>query len=214
VTKHIFTVLTNLFSIQWRVPLALACLTPCITLLGIYWIPESPRYLCWVDRKDEAWEILRKLHEDPRDPDESSARAEFQQIVLQVEYDKQQSVSYIKMFRVPSWRRRSLLAIMLLFGTQSGGVLGIGNFQILMYQSLGLSGYLPLLFYCIYALLPTILNYVCAATMDRIGRRKLLREWTLEKTVMKLTCSPSYWISNSHSCADNRNDPTEGVHWL
>jgi hypothetical protein len=80
------------------------------------------------------------------------------------------------MFRVPSWRKRSLIAIFLLFATQSGGVLGIGNFQILMYNSLGLTGWLPLLFYCIYALLPTMLNFACSAVMDRIGRRRLLRE--------------------------------------
>jgi len=161
-------------TVQWRVPLALACLSPVITLCGIYWIPESPRYLAWVDRKDEAWEVLRKLHYDASDPDESAAHAEFQQIVLQVDYDKKQSVSYLKMFQKPSWRHRSLLAIFLLFATQSTGILAIGNFQILLYNSLGLKGWLPLLFYCMYALIGTAPNFISATFMDRIGRRRLL----------------------------------------
>lgn len=74
--------------LQWRLPLALACVTPTITLAGIYWVPESPRYLVWADRKNEAWEVLRKLHWDPADPEELSARAEFHQIVLHVDFDK------------------------------------------------------------------------------------------------------------------------------
>ena len=101
-------------SVQWRLPLALACFTPALTLAGAYWIPESPRYLCWVNKKDEAWEILRRLHEDPSDLDEAAARAEFAQIVLQVEHDKEQKATYINMFRKPSWRKRSLISIFLL----------------------------------------------------------------------------------------------------
>jgi Sugar (and other) transporter len=162
--------------VQWRLPLALACLTPLITLAGVHWIPESPRYLAWVDRKEEAWEVLRKLHYDHDDPDELGAHAEFQQIVLQVNYDKKQKVTYFEMFRKPSWRKRSLLTIFLLYATQCTGILGIGNFQILLYNSLGLTGWLPLLFYCMYALIGTTPNFFSAALMDRIGRRRLFRK--------------------------------------
>ncbi|KIW05621.1 uncharacterized protein PV09_03492 [Verruconis gallopava] len=161
-------------TVQFRLPLALGCITPCITLAGIYWIPESPRFLVWADRKEEAWEVIRKLHYDSQDPEELVAHAEFQQIVLQVDHDKKERVTYWKMFTVPSWRRRSLIAIFLLYGTQASGILAIGNFQINLYSKLGLSGWLPLLFYCMYALLGTMPNFVCAAFMDRIGRRKLL----------------------------------------
>ncbi|KAF2665415.1 general substrate transporter [Microthyrium microscopicum] len=160
--------------IQWRLPLALACISPVVSLLGIYWIPESPRFLVWKDRKDEAWAILRKLHYNSLDPEEEEARAEFQQIVLQIEFEKSQEVSYIRMFKVPSWRRRSLTAIFLLFATQCTGILGVGNFQILLYDSLGLTGYLPLLFYCFYTLIGTIPNFISTALMDRVGRRRFL----------------------------------------
>ncbi|KAF2102097.1 general substrate transporter [Rhizodiscina lignyota] len=160
--------------LQWRLPLALACVSPLITLSGIYWIPESPRYLVWAERKEEAWTVLRRLHHDASDPEELSAHAEFQQIVLQVDYDKQQNTGYIQMFRKPTWRGRSLLVIFLLFATQATGILGIGNFQVLIYNSLGITGYMALLFYCMYALIGTIPNFFCAYFMDRIGRRRLL----------------------------------------
>jgi len=158
------------------VPLALTCFSPILTLCGIYWVPESPRYLAWVDRKQECLKVLQKLHYDRNDPDnESAAIAEYQQVVLQVEHDKLQKVNYWKMFFGPaSWRRRSLLAFFLLFATQCTGVLGIGNFQVLIYESLGLSGYMPLLFYCIYALIGTIPNFISAICMDKVGRRRML----------------------------------------
>lgn len=72
---------------------------------------ESPRYLCLKGRTTEAWEVLQKIHRDPDDPTDSYAHAEFTQIVRQVEFDKEQKPGYIEMFKKPSWRRRSLLAI-------------------------------------------------------------------------------------------------------
>jgi hypothetical protein len=64
-----------------------------------------------------------------------------------------------------------------MFATQCTGALGIGNFQIIIYNSLGLKGYLPLLFYCMYTIVGTVPNFISATVMDRIGRRRLLREF-------------------------------------
>jgi hypothetical protein len=149
-------------------------LGPVVSLCGVYWIPESPRWLAWAGRKDEAWEVLRKLHFDKNDPEEEALHAEFQQIVLQVDHDKEENVTFLKMFQKPSWRRRTLIAFFLLFATQCTGILGIGNFQILLYTSLHLKGFLPALFYCMYALIGTLPNFLSSAIMDRVGRRTLL----------------------------------------
>lgn len=87
---------TNL-TLQWRLPLALAALAPLI-LSGLVWaVPESPRFLSWMDRNEEAWTIVQRLHHDPHDPSDSAARAEFHQITKQVQYDRQQKTGYIQM---------------------------------------------------------------------------------------------------------------------
>lgn len=62
----------------------------------------------WRDRHDEAWEIIKKLHH------EESARAEFTQIVSQAAVDRAESVTFLKMFTKPTWRRRSLLAMFIM----------------------------------------------------------------------------------------------------
>jgi hypothetical protein len=68
----------------------------------------------WREQREEAWNIIRKLHSDPSDHSEAGARAEFTQIVRQVEADKEENATFYKMFKVPSLRRRSLLVVFLL----------------------------------------------------------------------------------------------------
>lgn len=60
---------------------------------------------------DEAWTIIKRLHHSASDPDDAFAHAELTQIVRQVEFDRENNVGYIEMFKKPSWRRRSLLAM-------------------------------------------------------------------------------------------------------
>lgn len=77
-------------------------------------IVESPRYLCWVEKNDEALKVLERLHNYKKDPVNSAAHAEFLQIKAQVVIDKEQKSSYVRMFTKPSWRRRSLLVIFIM----------------------------------------------------------------------------------------------------
>ncbi|KAL6246482.1 hypothetical protein RBB50_006719 [Rhinocladiella similis] len=160
-------------TVQWRMPLALACIGPLALLIGLPFIPESPRYLTLVGKTDEAWEVLKKIHRDPSDADDSSARAEFTQIVRQVEFDKSMKSGYIEMFRKPSWRKRSLLALFIQFAAQSTGILGISNYLVLIFGSLGMTGVMPLVIYALYTSVGTFFVFVAIYTVDRVGRRTM-----------------------------------------
>jgi len=92
----------------------------------------------------------------------------------QVEFDKENETGYIHMFTKPSWRRRSILVLFLMFASQSTGVLGITNYTVIIYQSLGMTGQMPLVMYAIYTLIGTISTFVGAFIMDKFGRRRLL----------------------------------------
>jgi hypothetical protein len=48
--------------VAWRMPLGLQLLPPTIILCGVWFIPESPRWLCLKGRYEEAAEVLTKYH--------------------------------------------------------------------------------------------------------------------------------------------------------
>lgn len=172
-------------TVQWRLPLAISCLAPLLVLSGIYWLPESPRYLSLVGRNDEALQIIKRIHHDPNDPTDAAAHAEYIQIIKQIEMDNGQDVGYVAMFRKPSWRKRSLIAIFLMFATQSTGALGITGFQVVIYEALGLTKSMPLLMYGVYVTVAAFFNYFGAWSVDKVGRRRMF-------------CKPRQILSSSH----------------
>jgi hypothetical protein len=111
----------------WRPPIALQCVWPLFLLAGLYWIPESPRWLIMQDRIEEARIILDRLHSDPSDPDDTFARAEFYQIQKQLMIDRTLGSSWMDMFRKPSYRKRAFIALGTTGIIQCSGVLVINS---------------------------------------------------------------------------------------
>jgi hypothetical protein len=77
------------------------------------WLPESPRWLLAVDREDQAWEIVKRLHSTKDDPEHEYATGEFYQMKTQHNLDRGLDGSWLEMFRRPSYRRRALLSFFL-----------------------------------------------------------------------------------------------------
>lgn len=57
---------------------------------------------------------------------------------------------------------------------QSTGVLVVNNYQVILLTGLGVTGYMPLLLYAVYASWAAVLNLVSAMVVDRAGRVKML----------------------------------------
>lgn len=111
----------------WRVPLALQAAWPSILLLGIYWVPESPRWLMMKGRNEQAREILKLLHSAPDNPDHTFATMEYHQIQKQIMIDRTLGSSWSTMLRKPSYRKRALLAVGTTGIVQCSGVLVINS---------------------------------------------------------------------------------------
>ena len=97
---------------QWRFPLAFQCLPCIIILVGIYFLPYSPRWLLEKDRDDEALAIIKRLHGNIGH-DESFVLAEYHQMRGQIHYEKTvANISWAEVIRTAGNRRRVLLAVL------------------------------------------------------------------------------------------------------
>lgn len=104
-------------SFPWRFPLAFQAIPAILLLMGSPWLPKSPRWLLQQDRPDEAWEVIRKLHET-RSGDISGCKREFYQMQKQLESDRSVKKGKWDIFATPANRKRSILGFGLMFGNQ------------------------------------------------------------------------------------------------
>lgn len=74
---------------SWRVPCLLQAAYPLSQLAGLYFIPESPRWLVSKNRKEEALAILAKYHANGNADDEL-VQHEFHQICSNISAENQQ----------------------------------------------------------------------------------------------------------------------------
>lgn len=67
----------------WRIPTALQCAPSVLQLIFIWFVPESPRWLVFKDRNEEAFDVLAKYHAEG-DRDSPFVHAEFNEIQTQL----------------------------------------------------------------------------------------------------------------------------------
>ncbi|KAL2840529.1 general substrate transporter [Aspergillus pseudoustus] len=168
---------------QWRFPLAFQCLPALIILIGIFWLPYSPRWLLEQERDDEALAVIKRLH-GHKGQDDTLIRAEFHQIREQLRFEKSQYVAgWADLFNRASNRKRLLLAVCVQAFTQLSGINVINYYQTDLYKGLGMQGHNVTLLAGIYGLVGPLANLVCLYYVDTWGRKKTLWITGLAMTV-------------------------------
>lgn len=153
--------------VSWRT-LALTGLVPCILLLvGLLFIPESPRWLAKVGRKAEFEDSLRRLRGA-----KANILAEAEEIhetILTL-----QSLPKARLLDLidAKYIKAVIIAVGLMVCQQSGGINGIGFYASETFQTAGLaSGKAGTVAYALIQIPVTMLGVVL---MDKSGRRALL----------------------------------------
>ena len=161
-----------------RFPLAFQVVPPLLVLCGSKFIPFSPRWLLSQDRRKEAFDIIQRLHADKNDPTHLEAREEYYLMEKQFEADKKLSLHRsFEMFRTKANRRRALLSMALMVFDQFLGVYVLANYGVLIYASLGLTGYTPLLLNACWTTLTIFGNtwtalYVSSACVHGVAKHQ------------------------------------------
>lgn len=108
-------------SFQWRFPLAFQIIPSALLLVGLIWLPESPRYLVEKDRDEEGLKILRKLHYNGSNDD--WIQTEYNEIRATISAEKAITApGWSVMFKVPQWRKRLILGTLIQVFTQLTGI--------------------------------------------------------------------------------------------
>nr|XP_043636892.1 sugar transporter ERD6-like 7 [Erigeron canadensis] len=152
--------------IPWRI-LALIGLAPCIILvMGLFFIPESPRWLAKTGNQKEFWVALRKLR--GKDVDISVEAAEIQDYIKTLERLPKAKVFDLFQKR---YSRSVIIGVGLMVCQQFGGINGIVFYTSSIFESAGFPADLGTI---MYALLQIMITALISLFVDKAGRKPLL----------------------------------------
>lgn len=117
----------------WRIPLGLFYIVPSIVVAGIWFIPESPRWLLRKDRVEEAWQNLRKLREGAFT--EEQIEAEFKELRTSLEQEVEQG-RFIELLQGNNLKRTAIV-IAVNFLMQASGQAFVSQYGAVYVKTLG-----------------------------------------------------------------------------
>lgn len=124
-------------------------------------------------REDEALAVLKEMH-GTSEGDSTFYLSEFTQIKAQLALEKQEKVGLMTVIKQPSYRKRVLLLVILATAQQTTGIIPLQYYQVILYETLGLSGKMPLILVGIWGTTATLVNIPGAYFFDRVGRRRIM----------------------------------------
>jgi MFS family permease len=158
----------------WRIPVAVQAVMPVIQLVGLWFIPESPRWLCSKDRGGEAKAILVKYHANG-DSKNAFVQAEFEEIQATIQLEKRNaSQGWMVFFKTPGNRKRLLLIALVSFLSQCSGNGLVSYYLHSILDSIGITrSYDQSLINGGLQIWSFLVALGFAFMVDKMGRRKL-----------------------------------------
>ncbi|KAJ6512259.1 hypothetical protein C8R47DRAFT_690957 [Mycena vitilis] len=161
-------------SASWRIPFSLQIIPAALVFFFSYLIPESPRWLMSVGRKDEARHILGRYHGNG---DENAALVilEFREFEESIKSDasSRRWWDYAGLFRTRSDRYRIFIVLLLAFCGQWSGS-GLSYFLVVLLANDHVSTQNLRLLLSLVSSIVAACGALCGASiLDKVGRRTL-----------------------------------------
>lgn len=158
----------------WRGPIAVGVAPPLILLLGLRWLPETPRYLIMQGRHQAASQVVENLHISHGSKDREYAQGEIIQMQTQVDFDKSLDARWSVLFRRNSYLKRALMSVLMIVTVISSGGQVIASYGTILYSNLGFDTKQILLLFSGLYCCSTFGHPVAMLYIDRVPRNILL----------------------------------------
>ncbi|KAI8258324.1 hypothetical protein K4K53_004722 [Colletotrichum sp. SAR 10_77] len=123
----------------WRLPTMLQAVPACIQMIFVWFLDESPRWLCYKDREEEAFNILVK-HHGGGDPNDPLVLAQFHEMKVALQLEKQVQDAGPKLFlKTPANRKRLLILVTLAVAGQWSGNGLVSYYLTRIFSSIGIT---------------------------------------------------------------------------
>ncbi|EJD50867.1 putative MFS lactose permease [Auricularia subglabra TFB-10046 SS5] len=158
----------------WRIPLIIQAAPAFVVCCLVWFLPESPRWLFFNKRDDEAIAFLVKYHGN-NDPNNALVKLEIEEFrsKIQTNGSDKRWWDYKDLLMSHSARWRLLMVFLMgLFGQMSGN--GLGYFNVDIYSSLGFDEQMKFSMNLINTCISALAAWIAVSLSDRMPRRKVL----------------------------------------
>ena len=165
----------NVGPIAWRLQLGSAFIPAVPLVVGIYFCPESPRWLMKKGRYQKAYRSLLRLRNTPlqaaRDLYYVHAQLTIEHAVIgESNYAKR----FVELFTIPRVRRATLASFTVMIAQQMCGINIIAFYSSSVFAQAGASNLTALLASFGFGLVNFVFAFPAVWTIDTFGRRALL----------------------------------------
>lgn len=173
-------VVNNQTTFAYRFPIGFQLLFPAIILCGIWWVPESPRWLLRKGKGDKAERALRRLHREDKAYD-PKPEVQTMQEGIDRELEIEAEGGWMQLVTDPIERRKVLYSAGALVAQQINGIQWFYYFGTVFARDIGLED--PFSMTLIVFCLQVVVVLAAVLLANRLPRRPLLMVTTGIMTV-------------------------------
>ncbi|KAK5941733.1 hypothetical protein PMZ80_005684 [Knufia obscura] len=198
------TRMTN--QVSWRFPIAFQAFFAVVSGLGMFFLPDTPRWYYAKGRNQEGDDVLSRLHDRPLDDPAVQEMKQEIMATIKLEEEEENKFNVLHLF----WDttdlragRRIRISFLVLSIQQMMGINLSVYYSTVVLAQIGLSAFLSQLLAAVMNTLFAAGTYFLPSTIERFGRRKIMIYSAIALTICMIIFVAMIGLKN----------PTKGTQW-